>query len=540
MSAVKVDGLGDGTFLALDASAITQGAADLRRGAGRLADDGAQVVSGWGSLSSVYESPVAPGLVSAMEPVGQVAVGMSGAMQTATVALDDYSQAISSLQSRHHALAVDVGALSRAAAASPDWQSEPSLRARQRLLQRAVSTLESDFDDARGRCVAVLDGIAVPAVQMLGGSVTGPVPSDDVHVRGGWWDPRHLFTSSSLAAMSPAEVNAWWTSLSPSTQAAYLASSPRVIGGLDGIPAAVRDTANRSRLDRELARLTAERDAMGFFERNVARRTLSDELNEKIDAIAAIYEVLQMGDRQLLVFDVSGREALAAVGVGDVDAALNVSVLVGGTGTSVESGLVQLDGDSMKMRERAAEIGEVPLSEVAVVGWVGYRAPSALWLAHDPRYAVNGRADLESFVQGVSVTSTHSSKDLNLTLGGHSYAAMLVTSSVLNATTPVDSVATYGTPGIASGPFAPQVDKYWLANRDDPIRAAVVAGVFTDQPNVDDGWTELDTSQHQIDGTTYLRGNDHSYLQDGSMTQYNLAALIAGRKDLLVPYEGGN
>jgi len=533
-------GLREGGFLALDASAISDGAVDLRRAAGRVGDDGVQVSNGWRALTDVYQSPVAPVLVTAMEPVGQGASEMSGAMQTATVALDDYARAISSLQTRRHSVAVDAEVFARAATASPDWRIEPALRAHQSSLQQSVATLESDFDDARQQCVAVLDGIVTPAVQTTGSfASTGQGPEGLGGPGDGWWDPRHLFTRSSLDAMSPAEVNAWWTSLSPAARATYLTTSPQMIGGLDGIPAAVRDAANRSRLDRELARLTAERDAMGFFERNVAQRTLSDELNEKIDAITAIYEALRKGDRQLLVFDVSGREAFAAVGVGDVDAALNVSVLVGGTGTSVESGLVQLDQDSMKMRERAAEIGEVSLMEVAVVGWVGYRAPSALWLAHDPRYAVNGRADLESFVQGVGATSIHPSKDLNLTLGGHSYAAMLVTSSVLDATTPVDSIATYGTPGIASGPFAPQVDKYWLANSDDPIRAAVVAGVFTDQPNVDDGWTELDTSQREIGGTTYLRGNDHKYLQDGSMTQYNLAALIAGRKDLLVPYESG-
>jgi hypothetical protein len=523
-------GLREGGFLVLDASAISDGAVDLRRAAGRVGDEGAQVSNGWRALTDVYQSPVAPGLVTAMEPVGQVASEMSGAMQMATVALDDYARAISSLQARHRSVAVDAEVFARAATASPDWRIEPALRAHQSSLQQSVATLESDFDDARQQCVAVLDGIVAPTVQSAGSFAS---------TRTGSWDPRALGSLSTLGTLEPTEVNSWWTSLSLAAQSMYLATEPQLIGGLDGIPSTVRDAANRSRLDGELARLVAERDALGFFDRNVASRTLSDELNEKIDAIRAISRVLRHGDRKLLVFDVSGREALAAVAVGDVDSAKNVSVLVGGTGTNVETGLNDFDQDAWNMRRRASAVGEVPIQDVAVVGWVGYRAPSELWLAHDPRYAVEGRADLEAFVHGISVTSQHSASDLNLTLGGHSYAAMLVTSAVLDRTTPVDSVATYGTPGIASGPFAPQVDKYWLANGDDPIRAAVVAGVFADQPNVEAGWTELDTSQHEIGGTTYLRGVQHKYLQNGSMTQYNLAALIAGRKDLLVPYDEG-
>lgn len=196
MTRASVVGLREGDFLALDASAISDGSVDLRRAAGRVGDDGAQVSNGWRALTDVYQSPAAPGLVTAMEPVGQIASEMSGAMRSATIALDDYARAISSLQARHRSVAADAGVFSRAAAASPDWRIEPTLRAQQSSLQRSVATLESDFDDARQQCVAVLDGIVAPAVQTTGSFASqGQGPEGEGRPGDGWWDPRHLFTS---------------------------------------------------------------------------------------------------------------------------------------------------------------------------------------------------------------------------------------------------------------------------------------------------------------------------------------------------------
>ena len=52
---------------------------------------------------------------------------------------------------------------------------------------------------------------------------------------------------------SPEAVSAWWTALDPARRAEYLADPPTTLGALDGLPAEVRDTANRAALDRYIA-----------------------------------------------------------------------------------------------------------------------------------------------------------------------------------------------------------------------------------------------------------------------------------------------
>lgn len=534
MSTATVAGLGGGTFLTLDASAISQGSADLRRGAGRLGDDGAQMATGWQRLAAVYESPVAPALVSAMEPVGQVSSGLSGAMQSASAALGDYARAVESLQARHRSVAVDAAGFSRAAASSPDWQSEPQLLARQQSLERSVSTMQRDFEDAREQCVAVLDGIVAPTVQVTGAFTSaGQGPVVEGRPGDGRWDPRHLFTGSELQTMSPAEVNAWWTSLSSAAQATYLSTSPRVIGGLDGIPAAVRDTANRSRLDRELARLTAERDAMGFFQRNVSDRRRSDELSERIDAIASVRAVLDRGGRQLLHFDITGPEVLAAVAVGDVDKAKFVGVIVGGLTTNVENGLAKMDSSATRLRGTSMAFEQAEPSEVAIVSWLGYAAPPEFIDAADPSFARAGQADLRSFTKGLSASNEHPPGEVNLTLGVHSYGTLVGTLATQTDPSGVDSVVAYGSPGIAQT-LPNGVDRYWMRNGDDPIRLAVGVGWFRYQPRADAGWVELGTAAVNHDGMVLTEGTGHDYLDQGTTTLHNLAAVVMGRPEEMI------
>lgn len=534
MTRATVVGLSGAALLDLDGSALSQRAADLRRGAGRIGDDGAQVSTRWRRLDTVYQSPVAPTLVGAMEPVAQLTAGLAGALGAAATALDDYARDVESLKTRHRAISADVADLSRATAADADWASDPVLRTRQMMLQRSVSTLVADVDDIQQQCVAALDGIQVPTVQVTGafsGGAQGPMierASGD-----SWWDPRHLFTSASLQAMSPAEVNAWWTSLSPAAQTTYLSTSPRVIGGLDGIPASVRDTANRSRLDRELARLTAERAGMGFFARNVTDRMRSDELNERIDAIASVRAALDLGGRQLLHFDITGPEVLAAVAVGDVDSAKYVGILVGGLTTNVESGLAKMDSGAERLRVVASTVGGVFESEIATVSWLAYAAPPEFLDAANPAFARAGEADLRSFTMGLGASNKNPPGEVTMTLAVHSYGTLTGTLATQTDHGEVDNIVAYGSPGIAKT-LPDDVDRYWMRNDDDLIRAAVNSGWFTYQPNEDDGWVELGTASAEVGGDKLTEGRGHDYLDEGTTTLHNIAAVVMGRPEEMV------
>ena len=53
-------------------------------------------------------------------------------------------------------------------------------------------------------------------------------------------------------------MNLWWRSLSDQQRASYVQNEPQRIGGMDGVPAADRDKANRIVLDRQQADLARQ------------------------------------------------------------------------------------------------------------------------------------------------------------------------------------------------------------------------------------------------------------------------------------------
>ncbi|MBM9503183.1 hypothetical protein [Actinacidiphila acididurans] len=50
----------------------------------------------------------------------------------------------------------------------------------------------------------------------------------------------------------PKAAATWWKGLSPDERRAYVLLYPQLAGGLDGLPATVRDDANRLTLDEQL------------------------------------------------------------------------------------------------------------------------------------------------------------------------------------------------------------------------------------------------------------------------------------------------
>ena len=49
---------------------------------------------------------------------------------------------------------------------------------------------------------------------------------------------------------------------------------------------------------------------------------------------------------------------------------------------------------------------------------------------------------------------------------------------------------------------------------------------------------ELHTTDRIVDGRALESGTGHDYLDENSMPQYNIAAIIANRPDLAVLYDG--
>src|SRR3981189_1597068 len=95
---------------------------------------------------------------------------------------------------------------------------------------------------------------------------------------------------------TPDQVKDWWNTLDQQQRATILRDSPELVRGLDGIPAAIRDSANRAWLKQTIAALTAQRDHLapkvardGHTRRGAdpAEKNRLHQLNDKLGGLQA-------------------------------------------------------------------------------------------------------------------------------------------------------------------------------------------------------------------------------------------------------------
>ena len=160
---------------------------------------------------------------------------------------------------------------------------------------------------------------------------------------------------------TPEEVHDWWLALSPAQQLAATLVQSRTYGNTDGIPAQVRDLANRKNLPEyreELLGMLEDPDAYQPGEKpSTVDMFLADgpdfEISEKLRALDELETVIGRGDRQLLLLDpFDGQQLHAAVAIGDVDTADHVSVFTPGFTSSVQDCIGKYDSNMSDLRKR--------------------------------------------------------------------------------------------------------------------------------------------------------------------------------------------
>jgi hypothetical protein len=343
----------------------------------------------------------------------------------------------------------------------------------------------------------------------------------------------------------PADWAAWFASLSPAHQQWLIANDPALIGNRDGIPAWARDQANRHQIDDHRAALQRQLDALGpepsfYFDpaRWAAWKQQHDALTNKLAGLDTIEQILaKHGDnRQLLLLDPTGSHQLkAALAVGDVDNADNVTVFTPGL-TSTVKGMAGYDSDMANLVHQAEQHG----GSTAAIAWLGYEAPqldSTLFgdrtVASD-RLAQAGADDLAAFYNGIDASRP---KDPHLTALGHSYGS-LTTGLALQHSTGVDAAVFFGSPGTGARDLSdmdiPEGRAYSMSSSTDPVANF---NRFGRDPDLMEGMTRLDAAGDRTshDGRDLTRSGGHTnYLVDGSSGQYNLAAVVAGEQDKLL------
>ena len=260
---------------------------------------------------------------------------------------------------------------------------------------------------------------------------------------------------------SPSEVSAWWAALTDEERQACIKRDPLKYGNLDGIDMASRDKANRMALygydtggnasirlgstgllqqaqdkfDQAQAAYDDCVGAHGLFsdeamalkaERDRAGRDLADL--QKIDEQLRTKQASDETPLSLLALDTSGEQVKAAVAVGDVDHAQHVANFTPGMGTNVRDSLDNYVDVADRMRANAAEQVEARQSEIAVVAWLNYDAPTDVMKTWDLDVASTEKAHagadrLAGFLTGVRSWRDEQGGSLHLTSVSHSYGS---------------------------------------------------------------------------------------------------------------------
>ena len=277
------------------------------------------------------------------------------------------------------------------------------------------------------------------------------------------------------AGSSPAQVRGWWNGLAAGERQLLIQAQPALVGGLDGVPCAARDLANRRVLDQliEDAADSGRRD--GFL-------AVRDRLGRGPSAGGPLL-LLAVGDEG------QGRAVLS---FGDPDAADHISAYVPGMGTRVADA-------AGKDADRALAVREAAGPRAASLVWLGYDPPLAAQDAFSSGRATAGAADYNRFLAGLR--ATHDGPPPHITALGHSYGSLLVGQAAVRSTG-ADEVVLVGSPGAGAGHASDlQVPPghVWVgAAPDDPVprlpsRLRVAASLLGSVPGM------LPTALHLTD-----------------------------------------
>ncbi|GBP99952.1 hypothetical protein SSP531S_13560 [Streptomyces spongiicola] len=249
---------------------------------------------------------------------------------------------------------------------------------------------------------------------------------------------------------SPADRKKWWDALTDAQREEYLASYPDVIGNLDGIPALVRDEANRENLQLLIAKLTAE-------EGEVARARLGGlrEIQHQMELNAAVRLSDPREPPMYLLGIADEGTGRAIVAYGNPDTSRNVSAYVPGLGTALDGDFAR--NDLKRAHDTAVLARKHDPSSTSIV-WLGYDPPQlgevdAETLLSNTEVMSAERAErgapaYNSFMSGLGAANEHG--DPHLTAIGHSYGSRLVGAATQEGggIPGADDIILLGSPGV--------------------------------------------------------------------------------------------
>jgi alpha-beta hydrolase superfamily lysophospholipase len=240
----------------------------------------------------------------------------------------------------------------------------------------------------------------------------------------------------------------------------------------------------------------------------VAYRRAADELDRWCASVGASFADAGIGDHP------------NATVFGDVRRAHHVAVVVPGMGTTSANEVRTLDVAARHVYD-AAEV--MAPGDVAVIAWLGYRAPGIGQVLLHGRAVVGGRA-LADYLDDLAVLP-----EAETTVVAHSFGSVVAAEALRDGMT-VDNLVVVGSPGMeaSSAGELPLHGARLYAERAPFDVVALSEAYGPDPTDPRFGATRLATG-HGADAPT----GHSSYFNEGTLALANIAAVIAGRPELL-------
>ncbi|MFZ7088261.1 alpha/beta hydrolase [Curtobacterium sp. RRHDQ10] len=331
------------------------------------------------------------------------------------------------------------------------------------------------------------------------------------------------------------ESAGWWSSLSDGDRTRMLDDAPQVVGTLEGIPYAVRDTANREYLRRAVRAAHRDVGTPG------AMTTMLGQIDASLDE--------QPGDppKTLLTVDLRGTGRVA-IAIGDLDTARDVTVLVPGMFFTVTGQLADWTDTAVDLYQEQATLSPVASvapastgrvgegSGIAVIAWMGYHTPDlssvmSLRLAHE------GAPRLERVVTGLDMMRAATPPRVSVV--AHSYGSTTSLIALATGRIHVDSLTVIGSPGSTvahADQLAVPTGQVFVGNAKwDPIAGTGYFGTDPGSRSFGSRVLDLDGGPDwAADGDVFRRPRGHNdYLKPGTASLHDIALIVIGRSDLV-------
>lgn len=355
---------------------------------------------------------------------------------------------------------------------------------------------------------------------------------------------RHPGAAHFVNGMGAHEEVAFWNKLNFMQQEALALALPGLVGNLEGAPYATRDKANRKLLGilREEFNSAELGSSTGY------------DFSTRMQALDRLEEALKQEGRYLIMLDPRSSAPRAAIVVGDLDAAKNVTYLVPGMNSS-SADAVTMAGHADDLRRRQKEVG-VYGADTAVMIYMGYDSPNYATVVSE-NSAEMGSPALATSLDGLYLTRESAGSVPEVHVIAHSYGTTITSIALSQLDYPVTSavfLASAGLPadmdiadlmvdvdnGQQSNVFVSTAESDWLApfgseigGRNNPVpERGSALHEYLVGTNGPWGAHQFSSDDVTVDGVDYTAVDGHpmaGYLGEGTFSAKISAMITSGR-----------